>query len=125
VDGLLSRVLYTLDRFDEADELALAVREMAIEDDVDAQALWRSVRAMLLARRGEVEDAITLSLEAIEMRRRSDAIVFLGDALTDFSEVLRFTGREDEVRAVRNEALRLYERKGDVVSAGRLRSLLS
>ena len=125
VDGLLARVLYTLDRFDEADELAVAVREMAIEDDIDAQALWRSVRAMLLARRGEVEDAVTLSLEAIDMRRRSDAIVFLADALADFSEVLRFTGREDEVRAVRTEALKLYERKGDVVSAGRLRSLLS
>ena len=41
---------------------------MAIEDDLDAQALWRSVCAMLLARRGEVEDAITLSLEAIDMR---------------------------------------------------------
>jgi predicted metal-dependent hydrolase len=125
VDGLLARVLYTLDRFDEADELAVAVREMAIEDDLDAQALWRSVHAMLLARRGEVEGAISLSLEAIEMRRRSDAIVFLADALTDFSEVLRFTGREDEVRAVRTEALGLFERKGDVVSAGRLRSLLS
>ena len=125
VDGLLARVLYTLDRFDEADELAMAVREMAIDDDIDAQALWRSVRAMLLARRGEVEDAVTLSLEAIDMRRRSDAIVFLADALADFAEVLRFTGREDEVRAVRTEALSLYERKGDVVSAGRLRSLLS
>jgi predicted transcriptional regulator len=98
---------------------------MAIEGDIDAQALWRSVRAMLLARRGEVDDAIRLSLEAIAMRRHSDGIVFLADALTDFSEVLRFTGREDEVRAVRAEALGLYERKGDVVSAGRLRSLLS
>ena len=125
VDGLLARVLYTLDRFEEADELAVGVREMAIEDDIDAQALWRSVHAMLLARRGQLDDAIRLSFEAIDMRRRSDAIVFLADALTDFSEVLRFTGREDEVRAVRTEALSLYERKGDVVSAGRLRSLLS
>jgi class 3 adenylate cyclase/tetratricopeptide (TPR) repeat protein len=125
VDGLLSRVLYTLDRFDEAEELAVAVRDMAIEDDIDAQALWRSVRAMLLARHGEVEEAITLSLEAIDMRRRSDAIVFLADALSDFAEVLRFSGREDEVRAVRTEALNLYARKGDVVSAGRLRALLS
>jgi tetratricopeptide (TPR) repeat protein len=125
VDGLLARVLYTLDRFDEADELAVAVREMAIEDDIDAQAIWRSVHAMLLARRGETDEAVALSLEAIEMRRRSDAIVFLADALKDFAEVLRHTGRDDEVRAVRNEALRLYERKGDVVSAGRLRALLS
>ncbi|HEX5039442.1 MAG TPA: adenylate/guanylate cyclase domain-containing protein [Candidatus Limnocylindria bacterium] len=125
VDGLLARVLYTLDRFDEADELAVAVRNMAIDDDIDAQALWRSVHAMLLARRGEVDEAVVLSQEAIAFRRRSDALVWLADALTDFSEVLRFTGRDDEVRAVRNEALRLYERKGDVVSAGRLRALLA
>jgi len=59
------------------------------------------------------------------MLRQSDAPVWLADALADFSEVLRFSGRDDEVRAVRNEALRLYERKGDVVTAGRLRSLLS
>jgi ATP/maltotriose-dependent transcriptional regulator MalT len=118
-------VLYTLDRFDEAAELATSVRQMAIEDDLDAQAIWRSVHAMILARHGSTDEAIELSVEAIAMRRRSDAIVFLADALTDFSEVLRFTGRDDEVRAVRNEALRIYERKGDVVSAGRIRSLLA
>jgi len=125
VDGLLARVLYVQDRFDEAERLALGVRDMAIEDDLDAQAIWRSVHGMILARRGDPDEGIRLSLEAIGMRRRSDAIVFLADALNDFSEVLRFTGREHEVRAVRNEALRLYERKGDIVSAGRVRSLLA
>ena len=53
------------------------------------------------------------------------AAEWVADALADFSEVLRFSGRDDEERAVRNEALRLYERKGDIVSAGRLRSLLA
>jgi tetratricopeptide (TPR) repeat protein len=125
VDGLLARVLYSLDRFEEADELAVAVREMAIDDDIDAQAIWRSVHAMLLARRGDSDEAIALSVEAIEMRRRSDAIVFLADALKDFAEVLRHTGATTRFARVRNEALRLYERKGDVVSAGRVRALLS
>jgi len=124
VDGLLARVLYALDRFDEADALAHSIRDIAMEDDVDAQAIWRSVHAMVLARRGDTEDAIRLAVEAIDLRRRSDAPVMLADALTDFSEVLRFSGRDDEVRAVRNEALRLYEAKGDVVSAGRTRAML-
>lgn len=124
VDGLLARVLYALDRFDEADALAHSIRDIAMEDDVDAQAIWRSVHAMILARRGDTQDAIRLAVEAIDLRRRSDAPVMLADALTDFSEVLRFSGRDDEVRAVRNEALRLYEAKGDVVSAGRTRAML-
>jgi tetratricopeptide (TPR) repeat protein len=83
------------------------------------------VLAMLVAREGRAEEAIALGTEAIELRRRSDAIVLLADTLDDFSEVLRFCGRDDDSRAVRNEALRLYERKGDVVSAGRVRSVLS
>ncbi len=124
VDGLLARVLYTLDRFDEADALSRSVAEMAMEDDPDAQAIWRSVQAMIRAREGDPERGIRLAQEAIALRRRSDAPVLLADALADFAEVLRFAGRDDEERAVRDEALRLYERKGDSVSAGRLRSLL-
>ena len=125
IDGRLARVLYTLDAFDEAEEIALSAREMAMEDDLDAQAMWRSVLAMVRARQGSLEEAVALGDEAIALRRRSDAIVLLADTLADFSEVLRFTGRDDEVRAVRNEALKLYERKRDVVSAGRLRAVLS
>ena len=125
VDGRLARVLYALDRFAEAGDLARSVRAIAMDDDLDAQAIWRSVLAMVVGREGEIDTAIALGREAIEMRRRSDAIVLLADALTDFGEVLRFSGRDDEARAARSEALRLYERKGDVISAGRLRVLLS
>ncbi|HEX7196312.1 MAG TPA: hypothetical protein VF364_05710, partial [Candidatus Limnocylindria bacterium] len=125
VDGRLARVLYSLDRFEEAEDIARSAQAMSMHDDLDAQAMWRSVLAMVIARKGQGDEAVRLALEAVELRRRSDAIVYLADTLADFSEVLRFTGRDDEVRAVRNEALRLYERKGDVVSAGRLRSLLS
>ena len=124
VDGKLARVLYTLDRFEEARSLAEGVRDMAMEDDLDAQALWRSVLAMLLAREGRIAEAIEMSSDAVAVRRQSDAIVLLADALDDFSEVLRFSGRDVESRAVRQEALSLYERKGDVVSAGRIRALL-
>ena len=125
VDGRLARVLYTLDQFDEAEGIARSAQAMSMDDDLDAQAMWRSVLAMVIARKGQPDEAVRLALEAVELRRRSDAIVYLADTLTDFSEVLRFTGRDDEVRAVRNEALRLYVRKGDIVSAGRLRTLLS
>jgi tetratricopeptide (TPR) repeat protein len=125
VDGRLARVLYLLDRFEEAEQIAKSAQAISMEDDVDAEAMWRSTLAMVLARRGLTDEALRLALQAVELRRRSDAVIYLADTLTDFSEVLRFTGRDDEVRAVRNEALRLYEGKGDIVSAGRLRTLLS
>ncbi|MEO8510790.1 MAG: adenylate/guanylate cyclase domain-containing protein [Chloroflexota bacterium] len=125
VAGSLGRVVYQRDRFEDAEALAMIVEGLAAADDVDAQALWRSVLGMCLARRGEIDDGVRLAAEAVELRRGTDALVLLAEALTDLAEALRFAGRDDEVRALRSEALELYERKGDIVSAGRLRVLLS
>lgn len=125
VAGSLGRVIYQLDRFDDAEALAMIVEGLAAEDDVDAQALWRSVLGMCLARRGDTEQGVRLAAEAVAMRRGTDALVLLAEAIADLAEAMRFTGRDDEVRALRTEALHLYERKGDIVSAGRLRALLS
>ena len=125
VAGMLARVTYSLDKFDDAEELSRLVRELAAPDDKDAQALWRSVFAMIRARAGATDEAIALAQEAVAMRRDADAPILLAEALEDFGEVLRFAGRDQEASAARGQALRLYEQKGDVVSAGRLRALLS
>jgi hypothetical protein len=47
------------------------------------------------------------------------------DALVDLAEVLRLVGRKDEPKDVLEDALRLYERKGNVVSAARARDVLA
>jgi tetratricopeptide (TPR) repeat protein len=122
---MLARVLYTLDRFDEADALTRRVEELSSPDDTDAQALWRSVRAMTVARAGDRDEALRLIDVALDLRRASDAPVRLAETLTDAAEVMRCVGLDERVRALRVEALGLYEAKGDVVSAGRLRTLLS
>jgi tetratricopeptide (TPR) repeat protein len=125
VGGMLARVEYLRDQFSEAESLARVVRELSAPDDIDAQALWRSVLAMVLAREAAIDEALTLAQEAVALRRQTDSPVVLAEALEDFGEVLRFAGRDQEARAQREEALALYERKGDEVSAGRLRTLLS
>jgi hypothetical protein len=47
------------------------------------------------------------------------------DGLVDLAEVLRLIGRTDETTRVLEGAVRLYEQKGDVVSAARARSVLA
>jgi class 3 adenylate cyclase/tetratricopeptide (TPR) repeat protein len=125
VGGMLARVEYLRDQFTEAESLARVVRELSAPDDIDAQALWRSVLAMVLARAAAIDEAIALAQEAVTLRRQADAPVLLAEALEDFGEVLRFAGRDEEARSQRQQALALYEQKGDEVSAGRLRTLLS
>ena len=79
----------------------------------------------MLARRGQAEDALRLSAEAVEWARRSDGLPPLGDCLVDRAEVLRLLGRGGEARPVLKEALGVYERKGIVPSIERTRALLA
>ena len=50
VAGLLAEALVDAGRFEEAEDAALATEELADESDIDAQSLWRTTRAKILAR---------------------------------------------------------------------------
>ena len=125
VAALLADVLYRLGRDEEAEEWARRGEATAMPEDIEAQALWRTVRAKVLARRGEADQALRLSAEAVEWIHRSDQMHGTGDCLSDRAEILLLLGRADEARAALEEALAVYERKGIVPSIDRTRALLS
>jgi len=54
----------------------------------------------------------------------TDWLNLRGDTLMDLAEVLRLAGRADEAASAVEDALRLYEQKGTVVSARKARELL-
>ncbi len=120
----LARALVEEGRDEEAEHYTEVARELAAADDLSAQVLWRSVRARVLARRGEQEDAVALARAAVDLLRDTDSLVAQADALVDLAEVLRAGGQEAEAVATLAEALELYERKGDVASAAHARALL-
>jgi class 3 adenylate cyclase/tetratricopeptide (TPR) repeat protein len=125
VAAVLAEVLYRLDRNEEADEWTRTSERTASSEDILSQVLWRSTRAKVLARRGESVQALRLSVEATDRARRSDDLPVIGDSLFDHAEVLRLVGRGHEARAVLEEALAVYERKGIVPSIERTRALLA
>jgi tetratricopeptide (TPR) repeat protein len=119
----LARAVYAQGRYAEAEELTRTAEALAAEDDLTSQALWRSVRAKALARRGLGDEAEELAREAVERLRGTDARVVQTDALEDLAEVLALGGRDDG-RVQLEEALGLLERKDDVVSSERVRASL-
>ena len=125
VAALLAEVLYRLGRDEEAEEWTRRSERAASLEDVEAQAFWRIVRAKVPARRGNAEEALRLSAEAVEWVHRSDSLPVIGDCLSDRAEVLRLLGRPDEARPLLGEALAVYERKGIVPSIERTRTLLA
>jgi hypothetical protein len=82
------------------------------------------VRAKLLARRGEVAEAEALARDAVALADETDFTVLRADAFMDLAEVLRTTGRDIESAPLVDQALGLYEQKGNVVAAGRARRIL-
>jgi class 3 adenylate cyclase/tetratricopeptide (TPR) repeat protein len=121
----LGRSFCALGRHDEAEPLALRSRELANEQDVSSQALWRRVRALVLVSRGDHGEAVGLAREAVAILEPTDSLDEQGAALADLAEVLTAAGHRDEARAALEQALDRYERKKNLVMAQRVRARLA
>jgi tetratricopeptide (TPR) repeat protein len=120
----LAHALFAQGRHDDA--FALTEAFMAAPPRVERY--WeirrRAIRAKVLAVRGVLDEALELAREAVALAAQIDLLNVRGDTLLDFAELLRLAGRSTEARASLEEAAALFERKGNVVSAAKVRALL-
>ncbi len=93
---------------------------LTVPEDADAQAGWRRVRAKLLARRGDFDEAERLGREAVSIASDTDFIDLHAHASADLAEVLRLAGRPQESAAARQQAISLWAQKGNVAAAAAL-----
>ena len=124
IAGRLGQVRYAQGSYDDAATLAEASKKNAVPEDRDAQILWRSLKAMTLARRGDFPSAEQLAREAVALCESTDFQALHGEALMDLGEVLRLEGRTEEATEAVEEALRLFDEKGALASAVRAHELL-
>ncbi len=117
--ALLARIVRAQNRDAEALELSVAAEVAAAADDIDAQSLWRSVRAPILARAGDLAQAEALARAAVDLAARTEAPILQAEARSELAEVLRLAGKTDEARQAMVEATALYFSKGDIVSTER------
>jgi ATP/maltotriose-dependent transcriptional regulator MalT len=104
---------------DEALALSKTAQDAAADDDVDAQVQWRTVRAPILARRGEHAEAELLARAALALAQGAEVPLLLAEAHGDLAQVLVATGRAAEASAEYAKAAEVWARKGDGVSAAR------
>jgi len=105
-------------RDDEALELTKTAESTAASDDIDAQVMWRCVRAPILARSGSVEEAEQMAQAGLDLAKQTDLPGLLGYALSELAQVLRISGRGADAHRFLVEAMHIYSRKGDISSAG-------
>jgi len=97
--------------------------EASSPEDVFSQVLWRSGRAKIRARRGELEEAEALARDAVALADKTDLLNTQGDTLADLAEVLALAGRPAEAASVLQQAAEVFERKGNLASLARVRAL--
>ena len=124
VAGLLGQTLFALGRHDEVEPLGQLARELAADDDIDTQALWRCVLGKVLTREGSGGEGEALVREAIEILEPTDAVLLKFGALLDLAEVLRLAGKTG-VPATLAEARALAEGKGSSVMTAAVDAVLA
>jgi len=121
----LGECVFAQGRPDEAMALSEQAERLGAPDDLVTQYRWRGLRAKLLAREGNLEEAEQLAREAVKLVRRTDYINDAGEMYRSLGEVLEQAARPAEANQAYAECLRLFEQKGNVARAGRVRERLA
>ena len=123
VAALLAKIIRDQGRDDDAVPFLTSAEQLSSPSDVSTQAFWRAVRAPILARQGRFEEAEELARAAVAMLRETESIGFEADALVELATVLSLSAKRDEALEVIDQAIALYEKKGNAVALGRVTEL--
>ncbi len=115
----LSLILRAQGRSDEAANLAALSTRTAPSESVAAQALSLTAQARGLAEKGDYPAAEALARQAVDLAP-SEMLTLRADLLVELAEVLRAADGQRAAREALDEAVRLYEHKGNIVAAGRV-----
>jgi tetratricopeptide (TPR) repeat protein len=116
----LSQVFLDRGRLDEAEEMSRVAEEAGSTEDMAAEVGWRSTRARILARRGDLAGASRLADEALAMAESVDLVDTIVDAALAAAEVHRAAGRPEEALEQLRRAHAVMDAKGNVVMRDRI-----
>lgn len=105
----------------EARYLADESRNLAAPSDVLSAVLYRRALALVAAWEKRRDDAFQLAHEACSRARRTDWLTFIGETFEDAARAYMLVGEAGLAHEALSEALAVYERKGHLAGAERVR----
>jgi tetratricopeptide (TPR) repeat protein len=122
IAATLSRLASVRGEIDEGERLAEMSRRQAPAESVASQASWRGATARTLAIRNNRQEAKQLALQALELAP-VEMPNLRAETLIDLGSVFLNAGIRDRASEVIDEAVTLYEQKGNVVGAAQASSI--
>jgi ATP/maltotriose-dependent transcriptional regulator MalT len=123
--GLRAQAAAQLGEDEDALRLANETERLASPDDFEPHARQRLVRAVVHARRGDLEAADEAIQTAEAIVEPTDCLPLKAFVAMRHAEVARLAGRAQEEREALEHALALSEAKGDLVTAAQARTRLA
>jgi ATP/maltotriose-dependent transcriptional regulator MalT len=124
VDPLLARVLAERGDFTDSLSLARTARAAMQPDHAFGQIVARIAEGTALGALGRRDEATVVARDALGLAEATDAIDLRAQALLLVAELVDEDEAQPTALELRSDALALFEAKGDVVSAERVRRLL-
>jgi tetratricopeptide (TPR) repeat protein len=124
VTALLAAYLAESGKLDDAASLIPEARALAASDDFATHVAIGWAKALVLSAQADHGTALMAIDDARRLITRTDYLNYTADTIRIRGRVLLAAGRREEAQAAFDEALSLFERKGNVASARRLRTWL-
>ena len=121
--ALLAEVLYRQGRFEEALALSAEALGHAPPGHLTSGVVARRVRAKALAQTGELDEAIALASETIDLLATTRVLDEQGEGHAALAEAYALAGLEGEADEAWERARTCFERKGNRVSEARARRM--
>jgi tetratricopeptide (TPR) repeat protein len=122
---VLADALQALGHAEEAIEATERAQGISSVDDLESIAIRCSARARALADLGSCEEAERLAREALDLLAGTEAFDSRSRSWSSLAYVLASARRTDEALEAYGLALEMCERKGNVVSASRVRRTMA
>jgi hypothetical protein len=123
IAGVLAEALYLQGRLEEGEDWTIVGAQHTATDDLDAQLVWMPVQARIRARRGAFAEAEALIEGAVRLSASSDALNRIAGVYCGLGEIARLAGRSDVSASAFSRAIGLFEEKGNIIGAARVRVL--
>ena len=120
----LAETLYRQGRLEEAERWAAVSRAHGGSDDQSVQLVLGPVAAKLHARNGEINEARKLAEETVRLADGTDGLNLIAFGRLALAEVLLVSDLPGDARRAIEEAIELFEQKGNSVSAALARDML-
>lgn len=122
---LTAQVLLAVGRLDEVERYATWGKDIATEDDLDAQVRWRMAISGLRSRQARHDEAIVLARESVARIVDSEWVVLAADAHFRLADALRAAGDEIGALTAAHEAHRLAAAKQNQAALRKIEAFLA